>query len=46
MVAGWTGIPVGKMLSDEILTVLALETHLQARVIGQNHALEQIAVWR
>jgi type VI secretion system protein VasG len=43
VVSGWTGIPVGKMLSDEILTVLALETHLQARVIGQNHALEQIA---
>ena len=43
VIAGWTGIPVGKMLSDEILTVLSLENHLQARVIGQNHALEQIA---
>ncbi|HEY4360173.1 MAG TPA: type VI secretion system ATPase TssH [Bryobacteraceae bacterium] len=43
VISGWTGIPVGKMLSDEIKTVLALESHLQARVIGQNHALEQIA---
>ena len=43
VISGWTGIPVGKMLSDEILTVLSLEQHLQARVIGQNHALEQIA---
>jgi type VI secretion system protein VasG len=43
VISGWTGIPVGKMLSDEILTVLSLENHLQARVIGQNHALEQIA---
>jgi len=34
---------VGKMLKDEIQTVLSLESHLQARVIGQDHALEQIA---
>ena len=43
VISGWTGIPVGKMLKDEIATVLSLEQHLQARVIGQNHALEQIA---
>ena len=43
VISGWTGIPVGKMLKDEIATVLTLEKHLQARVIGQNHALEQIA---
>ncbi len=43
VVSAWTGIPVGKMLKDEIQTVLSLESHLQARVIGQNHALEQIA---
>ena len=43
VVSAWTGIPVGKMLKDEIQTVLSLESHLQARVIGQDHALEQIA---
>ncbi|HEX5431158.1 MAG TPA: AAA family ATPase, partial [Bryobacteraceae bacterium] len=43
VISNWTGIPVGKMLSDEIQTILALENRLQARVIGQNHALEQIA---
>ncbi|HXP84557.1 MAG TPA: type VI secretion system ATPase TssH [Bryobacteraceae bacterium] len=43
VISGWTGIPVGKMLKDEIANVLSLEDHLQARVIGQNHALGQIA---
>ena len=43
VVSGWTGIPVGKMLKDEIATVMALETHLGARVIGQSHALEAIS---
>ncbi|MFN3322425.1 MAG: type VI secretion system ATPase TssH [Bryobacteraceae bacterium] len=39
VISGWTGIPVGKMLKDEIETVLALEQHLGSRVIGQEHAL-------
>ena len=43
VISGWTGIPVGKMLKDEISTVLTLEKVLQQRVIGQDHALEQIA---
>ncbi len=43
VVAGWTGIPVGKMLADEIQTVLRLGPKLQERVIGQSHALESIA---
>ena len=43
VISGWTGIPVGKMLKDEIATVLALESHLGARVIGQSHALEAIS---
>src|ERR1035441_9329277 len=38
VISGWTGIPVGKMLKDEIATVLALEKHLGARVIGQDRA--------
>jgi type VI secretion system protein VasG len=43
VVADWTGIPVGKMVKDEISTVLALADALNQRVIGQMHALEMIA---
>ena len=43
VISGWTGIPVGKMLKDEIATVLALEKHLGSRVIGQDHALGGIS---
>ncbi len=43
VISGWTGIPVGKMIKDEIATVLGLEKHLGARVIGQAHALEGIS---
>ena len=39
VISGWTGIPVGKMLKDEIATVLHLEKALGSRVIGQDHAL-------
>jgi type VI secretion system protein VasG len=43
VISGWTGIPIGKMLRDEITTHLCLEHHLESRVIGQSHALEAIA---
>jgi type VI secretion system protein VasG len=43
VVASWTGIPVGKMLSDEIRGVLELKQRLEERVVGQSHALDQIA---
>jgi type VI secretion system protein VasG len=43
VVAAWTGIPVGKMVRDEIAAVLDLAAYLGKRVIGQNHALETIA---
>jgi type VI secretion system protein VasG len=43
VIAGWTGIPVGKMLADEIQTILKLQSKLGERVIGQGHALEAIA---
>ncbi|HYE65341.1 MAG TPA: type VI secretion system ATPase TssH, partial [Pyrinomonadaceae bacterium] len=43
VISGWTGIPVGKMLTDEIKTVLALKDRLEQRVIGQSHGLEAIA---
>ncbi len=42
VIAGWTGIPVGKMLADEIQTVLNLGPKLEERVIGQTHALDAI----
>jgi type VI secretion system protein VasG len=43
VISGWTGIPVGKMLADEINTVLTLKERLEQRVIGQSHALEAIS---
>ncbi|MCA8409374.1 type VI secretion system ATPase TssH [Burkholderia cenocepacia] len=43
IVAAWTGIPLGRMVKDEIDTVLNLQPLLTARVIGQDHALEAIA---
>jgi len=43
VISGWTGIPVGKMVKDEINTVLNLKGLLEQRVIGQSHALEAIA---
>jgi len=43
VISAWTGIPVGKMMKDEISTVLSLPTFLGQRVIGQNHALELIS---
>jgi type VI secretion system protein VasG len=43
IVAAWTGIPLGKMVKDEIQNVLKLKPMLQARVIGQDHALEAVA---
>jgi type VI secretion system protein VasG len=43
VVATWTGIPVGRMVSDEIKTVLALQDKLMERVVGQDHALNAIA---
>ncbi|MFL5581384.1 MAG: type VI secretion system ATPase TssH, partial [Gemmatimonadaceae bacterium] len=43
VISGWTGIPAGKMMRDELSAVLSLEKQLGARVIGQDHALEQIS---
>jgi len=43
IVAAWTGIPLGRMVKDEIGTVLNLKALLAARVIGQDHALDAIA---
>jgi len=43
VISGWTGIPVGKMMKDEIATVLALQNLLGNRVIGQPYALDVIS---
>jgi type VI secretion system protein VasG len=43
VISGWTGIPVGKMMRDDLAMALELEKHLEARIIGQNHALEVIS---
>jgi type VI secretion system protein VasG len=43
IVAAWTGIPLGKMVKDEIKTVLGLLPTLKERIIGQDHALEAVA---
>ncbi len=44
VISGWTGIPIGKMMSDEIQVALHMEEHLGARVIGQDHALGVISM--
>ncbi|MBV9489810.1 MAG: AAA family ATPase, partial [Verrucomicrobia bacterium] len=43
VVADWTGIPVRRMVKNEIQAVLSLADNLEKRVIGQRHALETIA---
>jgi type VI secretion system protein VasG len=43
VISGWTGIPVGKMMKDEIATILQLQKLLGNRVIGQPYALEVIS---
>ncbi len=43
VVADWTGIPLGRMVKDEVKAVLDLAETLNKRVIGQRHALEAIA---
>ena len=43
IVESWTGIPAGRMQSDEIRTVLNLRAAMERRVIGQSHAMEAVA---
>ena len=43
VIAGWTGIPVGRMVSDEIRGVLDLKARMEERIVGQSHALDTIA---
>jgi type VI secretion system protein VasG len=43
VVSDWTGIPVGRMVKDEIENVLRLPEILNRRVVGQSHGLAMIA---
>lgn len=43
VVSSWTGIPAGRMVADEIHTILNLKQKLEERIIGQSHALEAIS---
>jgi type VI secretion system protein VasG len=43
VVEDWTGIPVGRMVKNEVESVLRLADTLGQRIIGQRHALEMIA---
>ncbi len=43
VISAWTGIPAGRMVADEIRTVLELEDRLNQRVLGQDHALAAIS---
>ncbi|HET7605917.1 MAG TPA: type VI secretion system ATPase TssH [Sphingomicrobium sp.] len=43
VVGDWTGVPVGRMVKDEIKSVLTLGDQLKKRVVGQDHAMDAIA---
>ncbi len=43
VVSDWTGIPLGRMVKNEIDAVLKLADTLNERVIGQRHGLDLIA---
>jgi type VI secretion system protein VasG len=43
VVGDWTGIPVGRMVKNEVAAVLNLASSMGKRVIGQDHGLEMIA---
>jgi len=43
VVGDWTGIPMGRMVKNEIESVLTISDQLKKRVIGQDHAMDAIA---
>jgi type VI secretion system protein VasG len=43
VISEWTGIPLGRMVKNEIQSILALDKELQSRVIGQDHGLSTIS---
>ena len=42
VISGWTGIPVGRMLADEIRSVMTLKDRMAERIVGQPQALDAI----
>ena len=43
VISGWTGIPVGKMVSDEIKNIINLSDRIGEYIIGQSDAIEEIS---
>jgi type VI secretion system protein VasG len=43
IISGWTGIPLGRMVQDELRTVLHLQQALEQRVLGQSGAMAAVA---
>ncbi|OAT18078.1 ClpB family protein [Buttiauxella noackiae ATCC 51607] len=43
VIADWTGVPLASLLKDEQTDLLMLENHLATRVVGQDHALVDMA---
>ena len=43
VISGWTGIPVGKMVSDEIKSIINLGSHMSEYIIGQSDAISEIS---
>ncbi|HTF87363.1 MAG TPA: type VI secretion system ATPase TssH [Planctomycetota bacterium] len=43
VLANWTGIPVGRMVADQIKSVLTLKEQMMERIVGQDAALAAIA---
>ena len=43
VIAGWTGIPAGRMRAHEVESVLKLEERLKSRIVGQDHAVDALA---
>jgi type VI secretion system protein VasG len=43
VVGDWTGIPIGRMVKDEIASILTIADQLKKRVVGQDHAMDAIA---
>ncbi|MCX7068681.1 MAG: type VI secretion system ATPase TssH [Methylococcales bacterium] len=43
VVGDWTGIPVGRMVKNEIDNIIHLADNIEQRIIGQRHALDMIA---
>jgi type VI secretion system protein VasG len=43
VVQSWTGIPTGRLQSNQISSVLNMRSSMEKRVVGQGHAIEALA---